>query len=210
MQGRSLRSRQSDQASFVLELRPSAWKLWITARHRQLPGQGEPGMMDRHSAAPVTPLPIESRARLRLRSLGWALLAAAAATAAATAAASLPLALPSADAGSSGSVALLDPLLRSAGCGFFYGLLAFHLQRVDPDDSHLQAGLVGAVCGIRSLAAPLALSALEGGSSARPLAEVLPAVMMEIADAWLPLWWPLVGSALVLHLAQRLMLPLRP
>ena len=202
----------------MLELRLSAWKLWITARHRQLPGQGEPGMMVRHPAAPVTPLPIESRARLRLRSLGWALLAAAAATAtaaataaaAATAGASLPLALPSADAGSSGSVALLDPLLRSAGCGFFYGLLAFHLQRVDPDDSHLQAGLVGAVCGIRSLAAPLALSALEGGSSARPLAEVLPAVMMEIADAWLPLWWPLVGSALVLHLAQRLMLPLRP
>jgi hypothetical protein len=165
-------------------------------------------MMVRHAAAPVTPLPIESRARLRLRSLGWALLAAATAAAiAAIAAACLPVALPPAG---NGYTALLDPLLRSGGCGFFYGLLAFHLQRVDPHDSHLQAGLVGAVCGIRSLAAPLALSALEGGSSPRSLAEVLPAVMMEITDAWLPLWWPLVGSALVLHLAQRLMLPLRP
>ena len=40
--------------------------------------------------------------------------------------------------------------LRAGGCGLFYGLLAFHLTRVDPDDSHLQAGLVGAVCGIHS------------------------------------------------------------
>ena len=77
-----------------------------------------------------------SRQQLRLISLAWALLAGAAA---------LGLGL------SFG----LDPALRSAGCGFFYGLLAFHLQRVDPDDSHLQAGLVGAVCGIRSLGSPL-------------------------------------------------------
>ena len=50
-------------------------------------------------------------------------------------------------------VAGLEPALRSGGCGFFYCLLAFHLQRVDPEDGHLQAGLVGAVCGIRSLGA---------------------------------------------------------
>jgi hypothetical protein len=86
----------------------------------------------------------------------------------------------------------LDPALRSAGCGFFYGLLAFHLQRVDPDDSHLQAGLVGAVCGIRSLGSPLELTS------------GLPAVMMALIRGWLPLWLPLIGSALVLHSAQRL------
>ena len=86
----------------------------------------------------------------------------------------------------------LDPALRSAGCGFFYGLLAFHLQRVDPNDSHLQAGLVGAVCGIRSLGSPLELAA------------GLPTVMMELIRGWLPLWLPLIGSALVLHSAQRL------
>ena len=45
----------------------------------------------------------------------------------------------------------LDLAVRSAGCGLFYGLLAFHLERVDPEDSHLQAGLVGAICGVRSL-----------------------------------------------------------
>jgi hypothetical protein len=104
-------------------------------------------MMAPRDPAPVTPLPIESRARLRLRSLGWALLAAALA-----AAINLPLALLD-PATTGGAASLLDALLRSAGCGFFYGLLAFHLQRVDPDDGHLQAGLVGAVCGIRSLGA---------------------------------------------------------
>jgi len=114
-----------------------------------------------------------SRQQLRLISLAWALLAGAAA---------LGLGL------SFG----LDPALRSAGCGFFYGLLAFHLQRVDPDDSHLQAGLVGAVCGIRSLGSPL------------ELASGLPTVMMELIRGWLPLWLPLIGSALVLHSAQRL------
>ena len=46
-------------------------------------------------------------------------------------------------------VAGLEPALRSGGCGFFYGLLAVHLQRVDPDDGHLQAGWGGAVGGIR-------------------------------------------------------------
>ena len=114
-----------------------------------------------------------SRQQLRLISLAWALLAGAAA-----------LGL--------GLIFGLDPALRSAGCGFFYGLLAFHLQRVDPDDSHLQAGLVGAVCGIRSLGSPLELTS------------GLPAVMMALIRGWLPLWLPLIGSALVLHSAQRL------
>ena len=79
----------------------------------------------------------------------------------------------------------LEPALRSGGCGFFYGLLAFHLQRVDPDDSHLQAGLVGAVCAFRSLATPL-----EGPLRAVP-------------SCWAPLWLPLVAAALVLQACQR-------
>ncbi len=116
----------------------------------------------------------EPRDQLRLQSIGWAL------------AAGVVAGLPELVA------AGLDPALRSAGCGFFYGLLAFHLQRVDPDDSHLQAGLVGAVCGIRSLGRPLELTS------------GLPAVMMELIRGWLPLWLPLIGSALVLHSAQRL------
>jgi hypothetical protein len=157
-------------------------------------------MMARHDPAPVTPLPIESRAWLRLRSLGWALLAAS------LAAAALPLVLLDPAFAAGGPIALLDPLLRSAGCGFFYGLLAFHLQRVDPDDGHLQAGLVGAVCGIRSLGA--------GSSAALPpganLNGVAPSLMMELARAWLPLWLPLVGSALLLHGIRRLTLSLLP
>ena len=116
----------------------------------------------------------EPRDQLRLQSIGWAL--------AAGTVAGLPELL----------AAGLDPALRSAGCGFFYGLLAFHLQRVDPDDSHLQAGLVGAVCGIRSLGSPLELTS------------GLPAVMMALIRGGLPLWLPLIGSALVLHSAQRL------
>jgi hypothetical protein len=145
---------------------------------------------------------------LRLRSLGWALLAG-------TIAGGLGLLAGSA-AGGSGTAGIgLEPALRSAGCGFFYGLLAFHLQRVDPDDGHLQAGLVGAVCGIRSLAAPLGLGSLSpvhAGSFHSPeaLARVLPRVMMELIHGWLPLWLPLIGSALLLHGAQRLLPALRP
>ena len=156
--------------------------------------------------------PSEPRAQLRLRSLGWALLAAGTALGL-----TLLPGLLIADSGrgllplpAAQLVAWLEPALRSGGCGFFYGLLAFHLQRVDPDDSHLQAGLVGAVCGIRSLAAPLALPSLARDSGPWSAAAVLPAAMMELADAWLPLWWPVIGSALVLHLAQRLLPPLRP
>ena len=129
----------------------------------------------------------EPRAQLRLQSIGWAL------------AAGIVAGLP--DLLATG----LDPALRSAGCGFFYGLLAFHLQRVDPDDSHLQAGLVGAVCGIRSLGSPLELA---GGLPIGLMG--LPTVMMVLIRGWLPLWLPLIGSALVLHSAQCLAPGLRP
>ncbi len=129
------------------------------------------------SAPSTTP----SRAQLRLRSIAWALAAGASA---------LLLGLPLG----------LEAALRAGGCGFFYGLLAFHLQRVDPDDSHLQAGLVGAVCGIHSLALP----ALSPWPVATPwpsaLAQVAPTVMMELVRAWLPL----IGAALVLHGSQAL------
>ena len=143
---------------------------------------------------------LEPRARLRLRSLAWALLGAAAAAA---------LAL----------VWGLDSALRSGGCGLFYGLLAFHLQRVDPDDGHLQAGLVGAVCGIRSLAAPLnlpSLWALDGALNGGTLnagsfnAWPWPELLQELAQSWLPLWAPLVASALLLRLLVRWLPLLRP
>ena len=89
-----------------------------------------------------------------------------------------------------------------------------HLQRVDPDDGHLQAGLVGAVCGIRSLAAPLTLPPLglfggapnAGSSTAWPW----PTLLQELAQGWLPLWAPLVASALLLRLLVRWLPLLRP
>ncbi|MEB3323181.1 MAG: hypothetical protein VKI81_10205 [Synechococcaceae cyanobacterium] len=137
---------------------------------------------------PLSLAPSEPRARLRLRSLAWALLAAA-------------------GAGGLGLAAGIEPALRSAGCGFFLGLLSFHLQRVDPDDGHLQAGLVGAVCGLRSLGAPLPQTLPAPGDGTLAL---LPAGMMELIRAWLPLWLPLAGSALLLHGARRLLPALRP
>ncbi|MFM7361882.1 MAG: hypothetical protein ACKOBY_04790 [Cyanobium sp.] len=136
---------------------------------------------------------------MRLFSLSWALLAAGGAV---LAAALL--------GGRSGAPAL-DPLLRAGGCGLFYGLLAFHLQRVDPDDGHLQAGLVGAVCGLRSLAGPLALPPLPSPLADTPgVADFLRTAMMEALRGWLPLWLPLIGSALALHGALRLLPALRP
>ncbi|MFN7227608.1 MAG: hypothetical protein ACK5UG_00980, partial [Synechococcaceae cyanobacterium] len=81
---------------------------------------------------------------------------------------------------------------------FFYGLLAFHLQRVDPDDGHLQAGLVGAVCAIRSLASPWVP---QGGLST---------VMMDALRTWPPLWLPVIAAALWLQGAQRCLPSLRP
>jgi hypothetical protein len=137
-------------------------------------------------ASPRVPLSLaagEPHAQLRLRSLSWAVLAAAAA-------AGLAL-LPLLGHG-------LEAALRAAGCGFFYGLLAFHLQRVDPDDGHLQAGLVGAICGIRSLGA----AGLAPGS---PVTEDLPAAMMGLLQGWWPLWLPVIGSALALQGVQRLL-----
>ncbi|MCP9851207.1 hypothetical protein [Cyanobium sp. Morenito 9A2] len=125
------------------------------------------------------PAPPEARARLRLRSLCWALLAGL-------------------SAGALGLSMGLEPALRAGGSGLFYGLLAFHLQRVDPDDGHLQAGLVGAVCGIHSLGLPLDL---HGAPE-----EVLPGLMMALVRAWLPL----IGAALVLHAGQRSFSALRP
>ncbi|MEB3199197.1 MAG: hypothetical protein VKK62_01560 [Synechococcaceae cyanobacterium] len=147
---------------------------------------------------PHSPAVQAERQQLRLRSLAWAVIAALAA-----AAVSLPM--PSAAPPAEAFAALLDRLLRAAGCGFFYGLLAFHLQRVDPDDSHLQAGLVGALCGLRSLALPLA-----GPDPSLPLAVALPSLMMEWLGSWLPLWVPMVGSALLLQAAQRVVPSLRP
>jgi hypothetical protein len=133
------------------------------------------------------PATTPARRQLRLRSLAWALGAALAA---------LLLGLPLG----------LEAALRAGGCGFFYGLLAFHLQRVDPDDGHLQAGLVGAVCGIHSLGLP----AIDAGPLEPPLpaalAAVAPAVMMGLIRAWLPL----VGAALVLHGSRLLAQGLRP
>ena len=164
----------------------------------------------------------QRRAQLRLRSIGWALIAALGAGAIGLALAffddpvffSAPavngdpvfgggLAALAGQGQLARARGLLDAALRAGGCGFFYGLLAFHLQRVDPDDGHLQAGLVGAVCGLLSLAAPLA-----GGCTL--VGAPLSAVMMAAVSRWLPLWLPLIGSALLLHTAQRQLPVLRP
>ena len=120
-----------------------------------------------------------SRSQLRLQSIAWALGAGLSA---------LLLGLPFG----------VEAALRAGGCGFFYGLLAFHLQRVDPDDSHLQAGLVGAVCGIHSLALPPLSPWPLPSPWLQNLALVAPTVMMELVRAWLPL----IGAALVLHGSQ--------
>ena len=116
---------------------------------------------------------------LRLRSLSWGLIAGLAA----------------------GSISLpfgVDLAVRSTGCGLFYDLLAFHLVRVDPDDSHLQAGLVGAVCGVRSLG--MCLSSPWDGADA--LASLTKDLVME--------WLPLIGSSLLLHGTQRMLSASRP
>jgi hypothetical protein len=151
------------------------------------------------ASVPLRPVALEARARLRLASLSWALVAAVAAAGIAAG-----LVLPrGADP--------LDPCLRAAISGLFYGLLSFHLQRVDPDDGHLQAGLVGAVCGLRSLGASTQpgidqlLAAIPVSSDPVPLG--LLSAMMDALGIWLPLWLPLwlpiIGSALMLHGVQR-------
>ena len=128
---------------------------------------------------PAQPDHADARARLRLQSIGWALLAG------------LGAAL-------LGLVWGLEDAVRSGGCGLFYGLLAFHLQRVDPDDSHLQAGLVGAICGVRSLGLPLALDNWQ--------ADALASLVLELLQAWLPL----IGSAVLLHGTHRFLPASRP
>ncbi|MFM8524095.1 MAG: hypothetical protein ACKOCM_00485 [Cyanobacteriota bacterium] len=126
------------------------------------------------------------RAALRQRSIAWALLGGGLALVVGAL-----LALPSSpllEAFRSSAVSpwprLLQSGLRAGGCGFFYGLLAFHLTRVDPDDSHLQAGLVGAVCGIHSLGLPLRLPT--ASSPTHLLTQALPAIGLELLQAWLP------------------------
>ena len=131
------------------------------------------------AALAVPPGDPEVRSQLRLQSIGWAVLAGI----------------------SAGLLSLgwgLEEAIRSGGCGLFYGLLAFHLKRVDPDDDHLQAGLVGAVCGIRSLSLPLPLDNWQ--------LEALASVEVELFKAWLPL----IGSALLLHGIHRFLPASRP
>ena len=128
---------------------------------------------------PAQPDDADIRSRLRLQSIGWALLAG-------LGAAVLGLAWG------------LEDAIRSGGCGLFYGLLAFHLQRVDPDDSHLQAGLVGAICGVRSLGLPLALDNWQ--------ADALASLVLELLQAWLPL----IGTAVLLHGTHRFLPASRP
>ncbi|MFL2496475.1 hypothetical protein [Synechococcus sp. A15-28] len=128
---------------------------------------------------PAQPDDADIRSRLRLQSIGWALLAG-------LGAAVLGLAWG------------LEDAIRSGGCGLFYGLLAFHLQRVDPDDSHLQAGLVGAICGVRSLGLPLTLDNWQ--------ADALASLVLELLQAWLPL----IGSAVLLHGTHRFLPASRP
>lgn len=111
---------------------------------------------------------LPSRHQLRLRSIAWALGAGLAA---------LALGLPMG----------IESGLRAGGCGFFYGLLTFHLQRVYPDDSHLQAGLVGAVCGIYSLGLPSFASWPSQLSLTAAMVKVAPTVMMRVVRARLPL-----------------------
>ena len=128
---------------------------------------------------PAQPDDADIRSRLRLQSIGWALLTS-------VSAAVLGLAWG------------LEDAIRSGGCGLFYGLLAFHLQRVDPDDSHLQAGLVGAICGVRSLGLPLTLDNWQ--------ADALASLVLELLQAWLPL----IGSAVLLHGTHRFLPASRP
>ena len=128
---------------------------------------------------PAQPDDADIRSRLRLQSIGWALLTG-------VSAAVLGLAWG------------LEDAIRSGGCGLFYGLLAFHLQRVDPDDSHLQAGLVGAICGVRSLGLPLALDNWQ--------ADALASLVLELLQAWLPL----IGTAVLLHGTHRFLPASRP
>ena len=121
----------------------------------------------------------KSRQQMRMLSIGWACLAGVIAGLL-----SLPFGL--------------ELAIRSGGCGLFYGLLAFHLERVDSQDTHLRAGLVGAICGVRSL----------GMSLPSPLAGA-DALAIMVKDLLIG-WMPLIGSALVLYGTQRMFSVSRP
>ena len=75
---------------------------------------------------------------------------------------------------------------------------------------------MGAVCGIRSLGAPVALPSLGLPSqpltpmALEPLAHGAATAINALIGGWLPLWLPLIGSALLLHGVQRLLPALRP
>ncbi len=73
-----------------------------------------------------------------------------------------------------------------------------HLERVDSQDTHLRAGLVGAICGVRSL----------GMSLPSPLAGA-DALAIMVKDLLIG-WMPLIGSALVLYGTQRMFSVSRP
>ncbi|NDC14659.1 MAG: hypothetical protein EBZ76_05625 [Synechococcaceae bacterium WB9_2_170] len=138
---------------------------------------------------------LSSRAQLRWRSISWALVAGLSALSVAGLWSWLA---------EGSTAACLEAALRSGGCGLFYGLLAFHLQRVDPGDSHLQAGLVGAVCGIRSLGAASELPPDWTNQLAQNPSTVMMGLIRGWLPLWLPLWMPLIGSALALHALQHL------
>ena len=102
----------------------------------------------------------QRRAALRLRSLGWALIAGFAAGLL-----SLPFGV--------------DQTVRSMGCELFYGL-------------------VGAVCGIRSLGMCLPAPWADADS--------LASLGKDLVLGWLPL----IGSSLLLHGTQRMLSASRP
>ena len=77
--------------------------------------------------------------------------------------------------------------------------------------------LFRSICALRSLAAPSPLfhvwPLIPLGSWPWTLEELtrgLSSLMMGALLNWLPLWWPLIGSALLLQWAQRLLPAPRP
>ena len=70
--------------------------------------------------------------------------------------------------------------------------------------------LVGAVCGIRTLGSPPGFDVWEPLQATAPLTQALPPVLIELVRGWLPLWLPLIGSALLLRGARGLLPSLRP
>ena len=75
---------------------------------------------------------------------------------------------------------------------------------------------MGAVCGIRSLGGPVVVTAPTlpvpeiHSLVHQPLAHSAAEAIVALMRGWLPLWLPLIGSALLLRGAQRLLPALRP